>query len=110
MLLGAIGDRAHRFTGPLVVHIDVGAHPGIRVALLFVRIESIVIALVLARDVIRQFIELQPLPPHLIFINGRAKAREDRVPIVIGIVDRYSRMILVIGIAESIEVSRNSLP
>src|SRR5512139_2004063 len=38
MLDGAILDRAHRLAGPLVVHIDVGAHAGIGLVLLLVRI------------------------------------------------------------------------
>src|SRR5262245_56682461 len=50
MLLGAILDRAHRLAGPLVMHVDVGAHAGERVVLLLVRIEAVVVALVLARD------------------------------------------------------------
>src|SRR5215471_9068255 len=49
MLLGAVLDRPHRLAHPLVVHIDVGAHARIGRVLLLVRIESVVVALVLAR-------------------------------------------------------------
>src|SRR6186713_3657823 len=62
MLVGAILYCAHRLAGPLVVHIDVGAHAGIGVVLLLMGIKTVVVALVLVRDVIRQLIELEPLP------------------------------------------------
>src|SRR5690606_39214112 len=41
MLLGAILDRAHRLAGPLVVHVDVGAHARIGLVFLLVRIEAV---------------------------------------------------------------------
>src|SRR6266545_547804 len=63
MLLGAILDRAHRLAGPLVVHVDVSAHASEGLVLLLVRIEAVIVALVLARDVVRQLIELEPLAP-----------------------------------------------
>src|SRR5579863_7484059 len=58
MLLRAVLDRAHGFAGPLVVHVDVGAHAGIGRVLLLVRIEAVIVALVLARDVVGQLVEL----------------------------------------------------
>ncbi len=87
MLAGPVLDRAHRFAGPLVVHIDVGAHARIGRVLLLVRIEAVVVALVLARDVVRQFVELQALAPHLVLVDWRAEAGEDRVPVMSGVVD-----------------------
>src|SRR5262249_12048218 len=70
MLLGAILDRPHRLARPLVVHIDVGAHARIGRMLLLVRIESVVVALVLARHIVRQFVKLEPLAAHLILVDG----------------------------------------
>src|SRR5215813_5107552 len=70
MLLGAVLDRPHRLARPLVVHIDVGAHARIGRVLLLVRIESVVVALVLARHVVRQFVKLEPLAAHLILVDG----------------------------------------
>src|SRR5262245_56218661 len=58
MLAGAVLDRTHGLAGPLVVHVDVGAHAGEGLVLLLVRIETVVVALVLARDVVRQLVEL----------------------------------------------------
>ena len=69
MFAGAVLDRAHRFTGPLVVHIDVGAHARKGLVLLLVRIETVIIALVLVRDVIGQLIEREPLTPHLVLVD-----------------------------------------
>src|SRR6185295_6455362 len=43
MLAGAILDRAHRLAGPLVVHVDVGAHASERAVLLLVRVEAVVV-------------------------------------------------------------------
>src|ERR1700722_1211985 len=48
MLLGTVLDGAHRLAGPLIVHIDVGAHAGIGRVLLLVRLEAVIVALVLA--------------------------------------------------------------
>src|ERR1700722_4663405 len=70
MLARAILDRAHRLAGPLVVHIDVGAHAGIGRVLLLARIEAVIVAPVLARHVVRQFIELEPLAAHLVLVYG----------------------------------------
>ena len=89
MLAGAVLDRAHRLAGPLVVHVDVGAHAGEGVVLLLVRIEAVVVGLVLARHVIGQLVQLQPLAAHLVLVHRRAEAREDRVPVVPGVVDRH---------------------
>ena len=44
MLPGAILHRAHRLAGPLVVHVDVGAHAGEGVVRLLVRIEAVIVA------------------------------------------------------------------
>src|SRR6202521_5116429 len=70
MLARAILNRAHRLAGPLVVHIDVGAHAGIGRVLLLARIEAVIVAPVLARHVVRQFIELEPLAAHLVLVYG----------------------------------------
>src|SRR5690348_18105419 len=40
VLLGAVLDGAHRLAGPLIVHVDVGAHAGEGLVLLLVRIRS----------------------------------------------------------------------
>ena len=61
MLPGAVLDRAHRLAGPLVVHVDVRAHARVGLVLLLVRIEAVIVVLVLARHVIRQFVKLQAL-------------------------------------------------
>src|SRR4249920_1268667 len=61
VLVSAILNRAHRLAGPLVVYIDVGAHAGIGLVLLLMGIKTVVVVLVLVRDVIRQLIELKPL-------------------------------------------------
>src|SRR5438105_1209391 len=71
MLSGAILDRTHRLAGPLIVHVDVGAHAGISLVLLLLWIETVVVAFVLVRDVIGQLIEREALAPHLIFVDGR---------------------------------------
>src|SRR5262245_66301044 len=99
MFLGAVLDRSHRLAGPLVVHVDVGPHAGEGLLLLLVRIEAVIVALVLARDVIGQIVELETLAPHLILVHRRAEAGEDGVPVVPGVVDRqltlrYGRMAL----------------
>src|ERR1700722_3535020 len=70
MLRRAILDRAHRLACPLVVHIDVGAHARIGRVLLLARIEAVIVALVLARYVIRQFIKLESLAAHLVLVYG----------------------------------------
>ena len=89
MLVGAVLDRAHRLAGPLVVHVDVGAHAGIGLVLLLVRIEAVVVALVLVRDVVGQLVELEPLAAHLVLVDRRAEAGEDRVPVVLLVIDRH---------------------
>jgi len=53
MLPRAILDRTHGFAGPLVVDVDVVAHAGERLVLLLLRIEAVVVALVLARHIVR---------------------------------------------------------
>src|SRR5262245_58053264 len=60
VLPGAILDDAHGFARPLIVDVDVGAHAGERRVLLLVRIEPVVVALILARDVIGKLVELEP--------------------------------------------------
>src|SRR5262249_3972490 len=82
MFLAAVLDRPHRLAGPLIVHVDVGAHAGEGRLFLLVRIEAVIIALVLARDVIRQLVELETLAPHLIPVHRRAEAGENGVPVV----------------------------
>jgi hypothetical protein len=52
------------------VHADVRAHAGIGHVLLLVGIEAVIVTLVLARHVIRQFVELEPLAAHLILVYG----------------------------------------
>ena len=47
MFFGAVLDRAHRLHRPLVVHVDVGAHPGIGRGRLLVRIETVIVRLFL---------------------------------------------------------------
>src|SRR5215470_717228 len=89
VLLASVGDRPHGLTSPLIVDVNVGAHPSIRLALLLVRVETVIVALILARNVVRQFIELQALAPHLVLVDRRSEAGEDRVPIVRGIVYRH---------------------
>ena len=75
MLLRAVLDArpsiSHR---PLVVHVDVGAHAGEGLVLLLVRIEAVVVALVLARHVVGQLVELEPLAAHLVLVDRRAEA------------------------------------
>ena len=61
MLLGSIGDRPHGLTSPLVVNVNVGAHPGICLVLLLVRVETVIVVLVFARNIVGQFVELQAL-------------------------------------------------
>src|ERR1700740_3633119 len=61
MFLAAVLNRPHRLASPLVVHVDVGAHAGEGLLLLLVRIEAVSVALVLARGVVRQLVELEAL-------------------------------------------------
>jgi hypothetical protein len=89
MLLAAVLDHAHGFAGPLVVDIDVGPHAGEGRVRLLMRIEAVLVALVLARDVIGQLVEREPLAPHLLPIHRRPEAGEDRVPVMPGIIDRH---------------------
>src|SRR5215475_9484865 len=89
MLLGAILDRPHRLAGPLVVHVDIRAHPSEGLVLLLMRVEAVIVALVLARDVIRPLVELETLAPHLALVHWRAEAGEDGVPAVPVVVDWY---------------------
>src|SRR6516165_4138422 len=88
MLPGPIGDGSHGLAGPLIVDINIGAHAGICVVLLLVRIETVIVALVFAGHIVRQFVELQALTPHLVLVDGRAEAGEYRVPIMPSVVDR----------------------
>src|SRR5579864_1089844 len=53
MLGGAVLDRAHGFASPLVMHVDVGAHAGKGRVFLLVGVKTVIVALVLARHVIR---------------------------------------------------------
>ena len=89
MLAGAVLDRAHGLAGPLVVHVDVGPHAGEGLVRLLVRIEAVLVALVLARHVVGQLVEREPLAAHLVLVHRRPEAGEDRVPVVPGIVDRH---------------------
>ena len=52
------------------MHVDVGAHAGIGRVLLLVGIEAVVVVLVLARHVIRQLVEFEPLAAHLVLVHG----------------------------------------
>jgi hypothetical protein len=89
MLLRAIRYLAHRFAGPLIVDIDVGAHARIGLVLLLVRIETVIVALVLAWNIVRQFVKLEALAAHLVPIHRFAETREDRVPVMLAVVDRH---------------------
>ena len=75
MLRCAVLDRAHRFAGPLVVHVDVGAHAGKGRVLLLVGVKTVIVALVLARHVIRQFVELEALAAHLVLVHRLRRTR-----------------------------------
>ena len=52
MLLGTVHYRAHRLAGPLIVDIDIGAHARICVVRLLVRVKTVVVALILAWNVV----------------------------------------------------------
>src|SRR6185369_2625211 len=82
-------NRAQRLAGPLVVHFNVGTHSGVGLVLLLMRNEAVIVVLVLVRDVIGQLVELEPLAAHLVFVDRRAEAREDRIPIVLLVIDRH---------------------
>ena len=56
---------------------------------LLVRIEAVIVALVLARDVIRQLVKREALAAHFMLVDRRAEAGEDRVPVVPIVVDRH---------------------
>ena len=71
MLAGAVLDRAHRFHRPLVVHVDVVAHAGIGRGRLLVRIKAVIVGLVLARVIVRQLVEFEPLVAHLLLVDRR---------------------------------------
>src|SRR6516225_9478600 len=71
MLLGAVLDGAHGFAGPLVVHVDVGAHAGIGRVLLLVGVETVIVALVLARHIVGHLVKLEPLAAHLVLVHRR---------------------------------------
>src|ERR1700722_11370454 len=73
MFLRAIPNRGHRRAGPLIVHVDVGPHAGIGRVFLLVRVEAVIVVLVLAWRVIRQFVKLEPLAAHLVLVHGRAE-------------------------------------
>ena len=65
MLAGAVLYGPHRLAGPLVIDVDVSTHSGEGLVLLLVRIEAVVVALVLARDVVGQLVKLEALAAHL---------------------------------------------
>ncbi len=72
VLAGAILNGALRLHGPLVVHVDVFAHARVRRALLLlVLVVAVVVEAADARHVVRQRVELQPLPAHLILVYRR---------------------------------------
>ena len=74
MLPGAVLDRAHRFHRPLVVDVDVAAHAGIGRGRLLVRIEAVIVGPVLARLVVRQLVELEPLLAHLLLVDRGSRS------------------------------------
>ena len=55
---------------------------------LLVRIESVIVGLVLARFIVGQFVEFEPLVAHLLLVDRRRIAGEDRVPVAILVIDR----------------------
>src|SRR5262249_37654839 len=86
---GGVLGRAPRLPSPPGRPRAVAAPAGGGLVLLLVRVETVVVALVLARDVVRQLVELEPLAAHLGLVHRRAKAGEDRVPVVTGVIDRH---------------------
>ena len=65
------------------------AHAGIGLGRLLVRIETVIVALVLARFVVRQLVQFEPLLAHLLLVDRRRVAGEDRVPVAVLVVDRH---------------------
>jgi catechol 2,3-dioxygenase-like lactoylglutathione lyase family enzyme len=61
VLFRAILNGAHAFHGPLVMHVDVHAHPGIGRRALFFGIIAPVIRQVGVRHIVRQRVSLEPL-------------------------------------------------
>ncbi len=78
-----------RLDRPLVVHVDVGAHAGVGLRALLVRIEAVVVAAVPARAVVGQLVQLEPLRAHQRLVDRLAEAGEERVPVVVAVVDRH---------------------
>src|SRR5262245_798940 len=89
MFAGAILNRTHRLACPLIVHVYVGTHPRVRVVLLLVRIEPVVVALVLVRYVVGQLVKREALTAHLGLVDRGAEAGEDRIPVVLLVIDRH---------------------
>ncbi|MCY1218327.1 hypothetical protein D9M72_302710 [compost metagenome] len=89
VLASTVLDRALRFDCPLVMDVDVVAHARVGLRALLVGVEVIVIALVLTRPVVRQFVQRQALFAHLLLVDRRGEAGEDGVPVAAGVVDGH---------------------
>src|SRR5262245_36569963 len=86
MLARAVLDPALAFDRPLIVDVDVEAHAGEGLGLLFGDIVAIVVLPTDARPVVGQLIEFKPLLAHLLVIDRLSEAGEDRVPVAGGVV------------------------
>jgi hypothetical protein len=71
------------------VHVDVVAHAGVGFGQLLVDAVAVVVALVLARGVVGQLVELQALVAHLLLVDRAGEAGEDGVPVAVRVVHRH---------------------
>ena len=87
MLLAAVGDRAGRFYGPLVMDIDVHPHAGIGLAFLFGRVITPVVEPSEPWLVVGNFVKFHALFSHQRLVDRLVVAGEMRVPIAIVVID-----------------------
>ena len=89
MFASPVLDAALGLDGPLIVHVDVLAHPRIGVSRLFLRIEPVLVFAVLPRSVIRQRVQLQPLRAHRRPVHRTIETGKDRIPVAAHVIDGH---------------------
>ena len=73
MFVRSVLDRAHGFTSPLVMNINIHPHAGPCDRLLFSLIISVVVFFIPNRRIIRERMLSKPLATHFLFIYGVTK-------------------------------------
>ena len=88
MFITPIKNRTGRFYRPIIVNIDIHAHPGIGLSALFLWVITPSIRAISQRLIVRQGIKLETLIAHFLPVNFTFKICKNRIPITFLIVDR----------------------